>query len=194
MPLQGLWSASLDVGGAVPLGSAVLADDTAALVGTVTASSLVADRSRVRVVGGMGGMGSTVAATHYTAPTVSLVAGTILTSVGEVLSPILDPVASSTLTVWSTMADRASVALSTVCDAVSADWYARDDGTISIRAEGATIETPEQLWALDEDGDAGAREVAIDGLWLRPAMVQGEERVRRVAYSIGETLRAVYYV
>jgi hypothetical protein len=70
----------------------------------------------------------------------------------------------------------------------------RPDGSIALRELGYEDQEPQEALVMDEDFTQQTMTLAIEGLWLRPGMLQQGQRVRRVVYYLESDLRAVAYV
>lgn len=198
MPLTGVWHAeccidsdtALSVGAVVPvvLGSATL-------TGTVRRSGLGVGLSTVQVVGGRGGLSSTVAARYYASGTARIVALDALTEVGESLSPTADAsLASLQVARWTRAAGTASEALDAVARAVGMVWRVLDDGTVWMGTDSWADATPADSEVVADAPELAARTYADDGLSLRPGTTAGGVRVASVIHRIApEAYRSDVY-
>lgn len=114
-PLVGVWHADLDVDSSITLSGSVtisIADGALQLVGTVTAGASVAERQRVRVVGGSAGLAKALKAHAYDKAQLRVPLYDVLTASGERLATSSDSdVLSTVLPRWTRTAGPASHAM-----------------------------------------------------------------------------------
>jgi hypothetical protein len=144
LPSRGAWQAriKLDVATAPTGGVTLAAAGGLTASGTVATGGVQLDSAYVRIVGGAGGLGKSIAPAAYRAALVRDPLAAILSAVGETLSPTVDPALLATLLpVWTHTAERASAALDHLAYAAgqalgqAITWRVLLDGTVWIGAE-----------------------------------------------------------
>jgi hypothetical protein len=111
-PFSGVWHADLAVeADAAPTGrvSISVADGALVLAGTAFRTGSFADRVRLRVVGGAGGIGTVIVPAWYRDVPARIVLSDALSAVGEQLATTTDPAAlSMRLAQWARARGEAS--------------------------------------------------------------------------------------
>lgn len=151
----------------------------------------IGGRRKARVVGGHGGLGTTLEATHYTETTALSVIRDILADCGETLSSTVDSDAldATALQSWKAAQMPASHLLTRLCSAIGRIWRVLEDGTVWVGAEDyPELAVPNQL--IDEDWAAGCIEIAPDAPNLVPGVTFLGQQIRYVVHHLeGDGLR-----
>ena len=180
------WSAELELDAeAFPTGPVTLSGGGASMVGRAWRSNPYRGISFVQVVGGAGGMGTTIPAAAYRIPTVRHVVADILRDAGEALSPASDPIVlARTLDAWSRAKGTAGAALDAVCDAVGSSWSVGDNGLVAIGSptwlELPTLDAVE----LSRDELHSRALYGLETFSIRPGFTIGGVRITGVDYLI----------
>lgn len=187
LPVQGVWVAALEVASEAALtGALTLSDDgVVTYAGSVVRSGEVAGRTLVEAVGGTGGLAGNVAARSYQNAAARMVVSDLLAEVGEVLDASATRAAMQTqLAYWTRGAGRASVALSTLTDALGCRWRALQSGSIWIGTDTWPSMDPDYVATeLDRDAAGGTVLLAAETIALRPGVTFGGERIGRVEHA-----------
>ncbi len=202
LPRTGLWLADLVVdtpevlAGAVDLTSP---DGTFALRGAVQRAGAPHSRCACRVVGGAGGLATTLAPRFYRDVPLRQPLGDILRECGETLAPGVSAALLDThLRAWSRRGMPGWAALAALLEAAGAAWRALPDGTLHVTAAEAWPEARASHPVTDESPTADWLELAptepdpalLPGTTL---VLDGESRgrVSRVEYDLaGDRTRA----
>lgn len=188
-PLRGAWWADVDVDAdTAPTGRLSLVGGGATLVGTVAPgrSEKWSNRTRVRLVGGAGGMGSTVPSRPYRGGTLRTVAKDLLTDAGEALAASSSSATLGViLTRWTRLDGLAGALLTQLLDfaAPGAVWRTLPAGDVVV---GPVAWTPSgaELLELDELGDEQRGCFAGTDLTLDAGQTLGGRKVGMVVQSI----------
>ena len=187
LPLQGLWTAALEVDSDVPWSGVVslqCGDATLALTGFVESGAVVHGRYLVRLVGGHGGLAKTVQAKPYQGPPFLLPLKDLLSDCEETLSStVLQDDWNGVQAHWLRMSERASHALDAICKAAGANWRALPDGTIW-----AGVETwpafSGTCTIMSEAPQFRRLEVSAEDALVLPGVTANGQRISRVQHSI----------
>jgi hypothetical protein len=189
LPRSGAWSASLTLDtDSAPSGSVTLATDEGETVyrGTVVRAAEVFGRVEVLLVGGAGGLATTLAPKRYLGVTVRLAWQAILTDAGETGSTASDEaILGRQLVGWTRLRETAGTCLQQLAAHVGAVWRIGLDGTVRLSTAGAT-ETVKRSGDLLLDScpaDASAL-YALAALDLEPGQTLDGRRVSRLAHDI----------
>ena len=194
LPLDGVWVATLQVATDEGLAGALrLENEGVVFTGTVVSTG----QALVDAVGGAGGMGRDVDARSYRGATARDIIADLLAAVGERLdgSSSRDVLATA-LPYWTRARGRASVALSTLTDALGARWRVLPSGTIWVGTETwPAVSSDYEALELDRDSAAGTVLLAPETIALGPGVVLEGERVGRVEHVMaGEDLRTTFWL
>lgn len=124
-PRSGVWVATcvLDSADVPELGAATVAGDRLELRGALVEAGEDSGTVTVRLVGGAGRLGETLAPRAYRNAPLSVIVADIAREAGETLARDIDPsVARITPAQWTRAAVPAAVALATALDAAGASW------------------------------------------------------------------------
>ena len=195
-PRNGAWTAELQVAGEAPLsGRATLTDGIAGYSGAIVSGSAYAGRGHWRIVGGAGGLGGVIDAKHYRSATVGKVLGDICSDTGEAKSPLILPnIALRNLSFWTRPLGTGGSAVASLADALGVVWRILPTGQIWLGDSGFTIPAPTEYPVLDRDPWHKSYTIAADSLILTTGMTQEAGQIQRIEYSIGDNLRARYWV
>lgn len=164
-------------------------------IGTVTSGSLYQSRTTVRVVGGAGGLRSTIGAEHYKAAKVGQVLSSICSATGETASAAIDrAVSTSTLPFWSRYRSTGGTAIDELAAAAGVVWRVLPSGVVWLGSEAEESEAPFEAQVLNYDPGPGTYTIAPEGIGYTPGMTQSAGTISRVEYSISSKLRATYWV
>jgi hypothetical protein len=197
MPLRGPWTFDGDVDSQdFGLGHASIAyasKRTVTFSGTVIERSTVAARTRVRIVGGAGGLRNEIPARGYRADTpASNVAKDVAVACAEAIADgVLDVLRDKALTKgFHRMLGSGTQALNNLCDTLGAGWNWRvlGNGTIWIGQETwPSMAAPFQEQEPDENGVSVYADVAPN---IIPGVNLEGRRVSSVRHSFSGSLRS----
>lgn len=191
MPRIGAWHADVEAAGEATLsGSVTLKSDDQTFVGTVVPgrSGTNGGRSRAKVVGGAGGLPTTLPAKNYkSGPKVRAIVADILREAGETLSATADDlVLDVVITAWERRQGPASRCLNEIVGHVDAVWRILDDGTVWVGVDTYPEVEPEHR-LLDEDWALGEFEIAPDQVELRPGVTFLGQQIALVRHRIRQS-------
>jgi len=199
LPVQGIWVATLqvstedDIEGTLTLEQ----DDSVRYTGAVLRGAAVNGVALVEAVGGTGGLGRDLAARSYQGASARAIIGDLLAGVGERLDGgATRSVLSTTFAYWTRAAGRASVALSSVVDALAARWRVLPSGAVWVGTETwPAVPSDYDALELDRDPAAGSVLLAPEMFSLVPGVTLRGERVGRVEHVQGtDELRTTFWL
>lgn len=189
-PFAGVWHATLDVDSGVELSGQVtigVADGALSLVG-VAKGAIVAERQRVRVVGGAGGLAVRVAAKQYGKVPLRVPLSDILSAAGERLATSSDAEALATvLARWTRMEGRASHALDElVARAPGAVWRMTASGAVFVGVNRWPAVTLDYV-LVEDDPVARRMVIASDDPTLTAGVTLDGRRIEHVVHRFEPT-------
>lgn len=168
-PRFGAWHCDLRIDDATQVsGPVTVVAGARTLRGTAIRSTEFIEVGMVRVLAGAGGLGTTARPQDYTAPTLGMVLGDLLSAAGEALSGTADGgILGTELAGWTTMAEPVGNVIRDLflAAAPSAAWRFLDDGTFWVGTDAfpdAGID-PTTYQVREKPGEENAVEVAVDG-------------------------------
>lgn len=138
LPLSGAWVATLTVDSETAIASpvAIAADGGLSLAGSVFRGSAWQGKALVKVVGGRGGLSTSLDPKSYVNAPATVPLDDVLTESGEALSTTADKAAFAiNLPRWVRTKGTAAEALDRLTAAVSRSWRVLPDGTLWIGVE-----------------------------------------------------------
>jgi hypothetical protein len=198
-PRVGAWRADLDLEGEV---ASKVSGDIEIVIGSATwkgravESGAFVGRTKVRVVGGKGGLGKALPAKFYSGATAKIVVADLLREGGETLSPTSDAgKLGAVLPFWTRHAGTVSEALEVLLDDIGATWRVLADGTIWIGTETWPTATLKDLVVLTEDPKESRMTLASESPSLVPGVTFSGRKVERVEHTIesGKTRTTVAF-
>lgn len=188
IPRVGAWVADLDVDSAEAItGRVSLVIDGATWSGTVARGGLVAGSWRGRIVGGAGGLASTLGAVAQRGSTLGTVLADALLGAGETLSGDAQDL-GALANLWHRIAGPASTAVADVARAAGYSWRTLADGSVWLGADAWATYTPTgAVDVVDEQPEAGRLVLAGDTLGIVPGVTlaltgRGPVRVGQVEH------------
>lgn len=197
-PRIGAWHADLVVDTQAPITGKVtisIGDGALTMIGTAEDGGTFVDTTRVRVVGGAGGLSETASVKHYSDTTVGLVLGDLLAKGGETLSSTADQgLLGAALEHWTTIALPIGRIIAKLMSVAAPDgaWRVLPDGTVWVGHETwPSSGLRESLdYQLEEQNDEQQYAVlAVEAPTLRPGVTLGDKRVSYVEYELGDRIR-----
>jgi hypothetical protein len=196
MPRVGVWTAELRLPDAVTLapGAAVTLtpEAGAALKGTALGAGVFADVTRVRVVGGSGGLQKCPAPLTYRDLSLGALLTDTLGPVGERLAPSSDAaVTGTTVKVYSRIRQPAAATLSFWAGELGFAWRVLPDGTVWVGAD--TYPAAPKAFAfvtMGREPDAHADVIAPESIEYLAGLSIAGRKVSHVTYQVGASLRA----
>lgn len=183
LPARGVWTASLDLDtDTVPSGRVTVACDGAdPLVGTVIDGAMVGRVARVLVVGGAGGLRTSLDPLAFQSGTLGDVLGATLREAGETLSATSETLSSRAMIRWHRQRGAAALAVGSLAASAGLTWRVLRDGTVWLGTDAFEA-------APDGDRSVVARDPLL-GLWTWAAdaldVVPGERG--RLGDDAGDT-------
>lgn len=207
MPKIGAWTADVVVDTAdtteFPSGTKVTlatVDGTFSLSGTVRPARVGVwlDSARCRIVGGAGGLTTVVPAKYYQFGTLKIPLGDVLSAAGESLSSATDgSVQATSLQSWTTVAQRAGLAISALAQAAGDDvsWRVLSDGTVWLgRETWSAAPSSYQYTLIDQHPNENRAELGSDTLALLPGMSLGGQNISHLVHTVEpERVRTVAF-
>jgi hypothetical protein len=198
LPVQGVWVAALQVSSDEDLSGAVtLQQDDVTYTGTVLRGTSVNGIAAVEAVGGTGGLGGQLAARSYQGASARSIVNDLLAGVGDRLDgEATRSVLSTTFAYWTRAAGRASVALSSLTDALAARWRVLPSGAVWVGAESwPAMATDYEALEIERDPAASTVLLAPETFALLPGVTLRGERVGRVEHVMGtDELRTTFWL
>lgn len=188
LPMNGAWSAEVEVAADDPLSGAV----ELTLPGGPSWSGLVvrgehsAERSRARIIGGLVSWTSPTTLQHFRNTTT----GAVLASLG--VTP--DAPSTEALSFWTRKASTIGEGVQAIATHLGVNWRVLPSGQIRIRAEAPEAVDPDAIEVL-RDATRGIVELAPEAATLLPGSLRGEDSVGDVIYDVSDDspLRCRYY-
>jgi hypothetical protein len=184
MPHVGRWEADVAIdAAAAPTGRVVLKTAGMELRGTVERGGTFAERSRVRVVPGAGGLTTPLTPKFYTSVTVRTVLADLMLASGETLSGTSDSATlDRVLTSWSRPAGDAITALNSLASQTGSQWRTLDDGSVWVGVHTwPTVTFAHSL--LGQDMAAGSVTIASETPRLRPGVTFLGQQLHEVVHT-----------
>lgn len=183
--LAGAWDAELWLGSDIEVaGPAVVDVAGVQFVGTATSGKDSGNRVSVRVVGGAGGLSSTVTAIAFAQATRGTILQAALGSGGETLSPLSDStVTGGLLAHWSIASGTVAEAVRRLVEHASATWRVLPDGTIWVGVDVFPPVEPEHV-LISESPVNQRLVVAVDTASILPGTTFRGRHVSSVEYTI----------
>jgi hypothetical protein len=198
LPVQGIWVATLRVSADEDLsGALTLENDAVKYSGFVLRGTSVSGAALVDAVGGTGGLGNVIDARSYQGASARDILVDLLAAAGEKLDGTSTrQVLSTALPFWTRTAERASLALSSLSDALGARWRVRPSGVVWMGTETWPEMAPDyEAIELDRDSAASTVLLAPETIALTPGVTLRGERVGRVEHVMGEEeLRTTFWL
>lgn len=192
IPRVGVWHADLSVDAfTAPTGTATIRLASQTLAGTFVRSGLdLRQRLQVRVVGGAGGLATTLAPRSYGSIPLQIPLQDALRDAGEVLSPMADSSLLGTqLTAWSRMAAPASSVIAQLLLAVPGSvWRVLVDGTVWCGFETWPASFLPDTVPIQSEPERGRVTIASDA----PAVLPGTAFQYRAPVGGAVTVRVGY--
>lgn len=189
MPRVGAWRADLDLevsDAAKVTGPVTVAIDGTTWLGTAADVGAFADRTRVRVVGGAGGLAKSAGPQFYHAIPGRVVVEDLLAIAGEKLSPTSDMARlGAILSFWTRPAGEVRELLVQIFEELGVDWRILPDGTLwagvdTWTAAAVPLDTP----VLDERAHEGSVVIAEAAPTLLPGTTYRGRRVRELTLNV----------
>jgi hypothetical protein len=194
--LAGAWEAEVVVASSDPSafqGQVRLEVGADTLTGTVTAADADAGNLvQVRLVGGAGGLGATVAPQGYNNPTRQVVLQDALAVGGEALSATADQgVLSAQIRSWSRLSGTVAEAVWTLTDHASSTWRVLLDGTVWVGSDTWDEVDASLVTVESEDPANGVVRLALESFAVLPGMALDGRHIGQVRYDLDDrALRA----
>lgn len=193
----GAWFADITVGAidATDGDTVTLTDGANYWVGSVVSGGLFESRAMLRIVGGSGGLREPINPRHYKAAKVGQVLSDICSTVGETADPAIDRSVSSTiLPFWSRYQQTAGRSVAELADAAGVAWRVLPSGKVWLGSADETYQAPADALVLNHDPASGTYTIAPESIAYTPGMTQSAGTISRIEYSLGNSLRATYWV
>lgn len=196
LPRVGLWTAELTLPDAVALAAGDVATLTpeagTTLTGAVASAGVYADTTRVRVVGGAGGLARKPPPQTYRDLTVGEMLAHTLGLVGERLAASTDAsVSGAPIDAYSRLLQSASSTVAFWADALGVAWRALPDGSIWLGAD-AFLPAPKSFpfLVVGTEPETNADVLAPDAIEPLAGLSLTGRPVAHVTYQVGAALRA----
>lgn len=191
-PRVGAWTADAVLVDAVSLGAAsiVLAasvsETPVKLKGTIIRGDTIDGVTRVRIVGGAGGLGTLLQAQGYFQISAGVVLKDALRGAGEALSATADPgTLAAVLPAWTRAQGAAGASVQALAELAGVAWRVMQDGTIWIGPETWPVSSPDyQL--LGKKPELGVWDVFMDPPALLPGTTFAGAKVAYVEHYLAE--------
>jgi hypothetical protein len=199
MPSTSAWHATLDIDTEEePSGPFVFRIGAVEFRGTVVPgrSGHFGGRTKLRVVGGAGGLSKKLKARNYSGgiTTVRQVLDDILRESGEALSSQADAgILGRQIPAWHRTEQETNRALTMLCDKVGANWRVLRDGTIWVGIDTWPEVTPEGE-LVDEDWADGVITVSSDDATGVPGVTISGQQIEQVVHRMDRSgIRTDFY-
>jgi len=189
-PIARAWTATVQLEAeAAPSGQVSLSYKGTTWTGTIYRGGVYGGRYLARIVGGAGGLGTSLAARWYREITLRTVLDDIVRETGEKLSStVLAAVLDRDVPTWTREAGTAAMALDAICDAFSLSWRVLRDGSVWLGAETWPTVTGTHVVTSERPDDARI-EIAPDLPVVLPGSTFRDRRVTETVYTINDSLR-----
>lgn len=188
LPMNGAWSAEVEVAADDPFSGAVelTLPGGPDWRGLVVRGEHSAERSRARIIGGLVSWTSPTTLQHFRNTTT----GAVLSSLG--VSP--DAPSTEALSFWTRKASTIGEGVQAIATHLGVNWRVNPDGTIRIRGESPEAVDPDAIEVL-RDATRGIVELAPEAATLLPGSLRGADSVGDVIYDVSDDspLRCRYY-
>lgn len=195
-PRVGTWFADAQIIGKVDVsGPVLLTDGVMQYAGATVRTGANSGRTFARIVGGAGGLSTTIGPAHYQSAPAGKIIGDICRAAKETKSLLIDPrILLKKMPYWSRTQGTAGAALSEIADALEVVWRVLPTGGVWFGDPDFAVPAARDYLVLDQDPLDGRYTIAIDGLGLIVGMTQSTGIVRRIEYAIDNRARARYWV
>lgn len=192
-PAQGAWSAEVEINTDQPLGGAqTLRLPGVDLTGYIVGGGVSVLRQHLRLVGGKGGLGRSVAGQHFNSTTVRTVVEYLVGQAGETLATDSDAaILSSRIDHWHHTTESAGAGLDRLCAHLGTAWTIKPDGTLRIGQPTWSAYEPDHV-LLGEDLVAGTLTLAGGEDTPRPGTSFLGKRVAAVEVQIKPGAARIY--
>ena len=200
LPVSGVWVASLEVDAEEAITGAVTlkqSDTSISYAGYVVRSGEQSGTCHLEVMGGAGGLRDELAARSYREVTARTVVAEALEGAGEALaSTSTRSLLDTLLPFWSRTQGRASLALSTVAEALSGRWRVLPSGAVWLGVDTWPAYRGELPTELGRDPAAGIVLLAPEAIDLAPGVTLRNDRIGRVEHLVTreEPLRTTFWI
>lgn len=188
MPRYGAWVVrGLTDADVLATGAASLVYGSVTLVGTLRERSLVQQQGaqRFELVGGAGGLGTTLAPRYYRGAPSSTIIGDALADAGETLSTTSDAaLMSGTVERYVRPEGTTGAALRDLVRRIGGTWRVLDDGTVWVGTDSWASLTVDPTDVDQEDPEAGVVVLTPSGLDARPGRTVLGRRVSHVVHRL----------
>lgn len=186
MPRVGAWTADLELEEELtPSGPQTLVVGDLSLVGAVARSGRWLGGTRVRLVGGAGGLAAELPAKAYRNAPYRIPVLDALAAAGEALDASSDSGALSGVSKhWVRSTALAGVSLTALADAMGVSWRVSADGTIRFAAETWPTASIGSYEVLEESPEHDRAELGVDTPALVPGTVLDGRRVSVAEHHI----------
>jgi hypothetical protein len=191
MPLEGVWTAEVEVdGNEVPTGAlsievATEAGPPVVFAGTVLEGGAFEGRVRAFIVGGRGGMRRELPPRQYQLAPPRLIAGAIVREVGEAEGDLDGLDAFAPIPRWVRSRGSGGAALRVLCARLGVTWRMRRDGSVRVGPE-RWQPYAGQPFVLERDGARSWALAAQDAPDLEPGQLFDGRRVGFVVHVLHE--------
>lgn len=191
-PLIGRWVADVQVDADAELGDPItLSFDggTVQYTGAIHRGGLYSGRWHGRIVGGTGGLSTTLTAKAYRAVPLSVVLGDLITATGETLSSSSETLLDAIVAKWQRIEGPATHTVAAMADELGYDWRILRDGTLWLGAEAWTT--------LEADAVVVGNSPALDcttyapdaAPLIYPGVTYDGRRIDHVTTTLDQSLR-----
>jgi hypothetical protein len=191
MPRRGAWVArGLTDADVLATGAASLVYGSVTLVGTLRARPMAQQQGaqRFELVGGAGGLQTTLAPRYYRSVPASTIIGDALSDAGESLSSTSDAaLMSGTISRYARPEGTAGAVLDDLARRIGATWRVLDDGTVWVGADAWQSLTVDPADIASEDPEAGVVVLTPDGIDVRPGRLVLGQRIAHVVHRLSAT-------
>lgn len=157
------------------------------IMGTVLRGNASFGTNRLRIAAGHGGIGRLATPQGWNDATYRQIAQTLLSSVGETLSPTATaPALAGLAQFWTVLAEPAGLALSRIVNALGLQWRMLTDGTVWIGTDlfAPTVIAPSSATLIQTMPEQGRDWYGVDSPVLLPGSLFGGRRVSDVLYRL----------
>lgn len=194
-PLSGTWHGELEVSADsadAVTGAATLAMGSVSLVGFSTPGVSDGKRVTLNIVGGAGGLGTTIAPQHYVGPTRERLLTEALRVGGETLSTASTGI-SGPVPQWTRTAGIVSDAVRAIADDAGLSWRVVADGSVWVGSETWPTVTVDHVLE-DQEPTQSLVTIEVESASVLPGVTFLGSRVTSAVYHVGSTgIRADIY-